>query len=210
MWNKTYLFPDVWQLLALYSAIFSYIDTHVLDNANPVPLTTNFFVSSKKHSIVFGGFAFREWIEYGESIIVELIDAIKDGASTEEQIVISHKHPFNSKLTSHPGEGVKIISIKFQECIDDENVGETVTDSDNLNESFNFSDMSHEILDVSSSSDLILDMDDSKGKLNSKVNAELKLLRQSIKIKDDKIKSLNNKVKELEKKLKSDSINYLI
>ena len=48
-------------------------------------------------------------------------------------------------------------------------------------------------------------MDDSKGKLNSKVNAELKLLRQSIKIKDEKIESLNNKVKELEKKLKSDS-----
>ena len=48
-------------------------------------------------------------------------------------------------------------------------------------------------------------MDDSKDKLNSKVNAELKLLRQSIKIKDEKIESLNNKVKELEKKLKSDS-----
>ena len=53
--------------------------------------------------------------------------------------------------------------------------------------------------------DLIINMDDRKGKLNSKVDAELKLLRQSIKIKDDKIESLNNKVKELEKKLKSDS-----
>ena len=227
---------------------------------------------------------------------------IKDGASTEEQIAISHKYPFNSKLTSHPGEGVKIISIKFQECIDDEHVGEIVTNSDILNESFNFSDMSHDILDVSSSSvdkndieaiendhaDIInsevvtkseledvntdvtnseevndvieseseklgnsstaktenvdghmadelheinngqpikspfkkakelpskspvnisdlINVDDSKGKLNSKVNAELKLLRQSIKIKDEKIESLNNKVKELEKKLKSDS-----
>ena len=120
-------------------------------------------------------FTFREWIEYEKSIIAELTEAIKNGASTEEQIAISHKHPFNSKLTSHPGEGVKIISIKFQECIDDENVGETVTDSDILNESFNFSDMSHDILDVSSSSDLIINMDDSKGKLNSKVNTELKL-----------------------------------
>ena len=89
-------------------------------------------------------------------------------------------------------EGVKIISIKFQECIDDETGGETVTDSDNLNESFNFSDISHEILDVSSSSDFILNMDDSKGKSNSKVKAELKLLRQSIKIKDDKIESLHS------------------
>ena len=53
-------------------------------------------------------------------------------------------------------------------------------------------------------SDLI-NVNNSKGKLNSKVNAELKLLRQSIKIKDEKIESLNNKVKELEKKLKSDS-----
>ena len=47
---------------------------------------------------------------------------------------------------------MKIISIKFQECIDDEHVGEIVTDFDILNESFNFSDMSHDILDVSSSS----------------------------------------------------------
>ena len=140
--------------------------------ASQVLLTTNFFVYGKKHSIVFGGFAFREWIEYEESIIAELIEATKDGASTVEQIAISHKHPFNSKLTSHPVEDVKIISIKFQECTDDENVGETVTDSDILNESFNFSDMSHDILDVSSSSDLIINMDDSKGKLNSKVNAE--------------------------------------
>ena len=85
---------------------------------------------------------------------------------------------------------MKIISIKFQECIDDENVGDTVTDSDNLNESFYFSDMSDEILDVSSSSDLILNMDDSKGKLNSKVNAELKLLRQSIKLKMTKLSHL--------------------
>ena len=159
-------------------------------------MTTNFFVSGKKHLIVFGGFAFREWIEYEESIIA--------CAFTEEQIAISHKHPFNSKLTSLPGEGVTIISVKFQECID-EHVGETVTDSDILNESFDFSDMSLDILDVSSISDLIINTDDSKGKLNSKVNAELKLLRQSIKIKDDKIESLNSKVKELEKKLKSDS-----
>ena len=89
--------------------------------------------------------------------------------------------PLTLKLTSHPGQGVKIISIKFQECIDDENVGETVTDSDILNGSFNFSDMSHNILDVSSSSDLIINMDDSKGKLNGKVNAELKLLRSIVK-----------------------------
>ena len=92
-----------------------------------------------------------------------------------------------------------IISIEFQECIDDEHVRETVTDSDILNESFNFPDMSHDILDVSSSSDLIINVDGSKGKLNSNVIAELKLLRQSIKIKDDKIESLNNKAKELEK-----------
>ena len=107
-------------------------------------MTTNFFVSGKKHFIVFGGFAFRKWIEFEESIIAELIKAIKDGASTEEQIAISHNHPFSSKLISHPGKGVKIISITFQECIDDEHVGETVTDSAILNERFNFSDMSHD------------------------------------------------------------------
>ena len=43
---------------------------------------------------------------------------------------------------------MKIISIKFQECNDNEHIGETVADSDILNESFNFSDMSHDVLDV--------------------------------------------------------------
>ena len=126
-----------------------------------------------KHSIVFGGFAFREWIEYEESIIAELIETIKDGASTEEQIAISHKQPCNSELTSHPGEGVKIMSIKFQECIDDEHVGETVTDSDILNESFNFSDMSQNIPNVSSRSvdknDIESIEDDHVDRINSEV-----------------------------------------
>ena len=72
-------------------------------------LTTNFFVSGKKHSVVFGGTAFTDWIEYEENIIAEIVKTIKDGLSFEDQLAISHKYPFNSRLTSHPGEVVKLI-----------------------------------------------------------------------------------------------------
>ena len=39
-------------------------------------LTTNFFVSGKKHSVVLGGSAFREWLDNEESIIEELIEEL--------------------------------------------------------------------------------------------------------------------------------------
>ena len=77
-------------------------------------MTTNFFVSGKKHSVVFGSIAFTDWIEYEENIIAEIVKAIKDGLSFEEQLAISHKYPFNPRLTSHPGEGVKLILLKLE------------------------------------------------------------------------------------------------
>ena len=111
-------------------------------------LTTNFFVSGKKHSIVLGGSAFREWLDNEESIIEELIKAIKNGVSTEDQLAISHKYPFSSKLTSHPGEGVKLTSIHFQESSNEENdeePKETIEDNIGFDDSITLSDMSTEI-----------------------------------------------------------------
>ena len=77
-------------------------------------MKTNLFVSGKKHSVVFGGTAFTDWIEYEENIIAEIVKAIKDGLSFEDQLAISHKYPFNSRLTSHASEGVKPISLKLE------------------------------------------------------------------------------------------------
>ena len=39
---------------------------------------------------------------------------IKDGLSFEDQLAISHNYPFNSRLTPHPGKGVKLISLKLE------------------------------------------------------------------------------------------------
>ena len=55
-------------------------------------LTTNLFVSGKKHSVVFGGTAFTDWMEYEENILAEIVKAIKAGLSFEEQLAISHKY----------------------------------------------------------------------------------------------------------------------
>ena len=55
-----------------------------------------------------------DWIEYEENIIAEIAKAIKDGLSFEDQLAISHKYPFNSRLISRPGEGVKLISFTLE------------------------------------------------------------------------------------------------
>ena len=221
-------------------------------------LTTNFFVSGKKHSVVLGGSAFREWLDNEESIIEELINAIKNGVSTEDQLAISHKYPFSSKLTSHPGEGVKLISIHFQESSNEENdeePKETIEENTGFDDSIILSDMSTDMLDDSlisvKSVDIELEQSESTeimcqdilqdlinqvtavnkgeskiivkengtdinskdnkvpletyGKLNVKVKAEVKLLKQSIKAKDDEIKSLKKSLSDLQVKLKAET-----
>ena len=221
-------------------------------------LTTNFFISGKKHSVVLGGSAFREWLDNEESIIEELIKAIKNGVSTEDQLAISHKYPFSSKLTSRPGEGVKLISIHFQESSNEENDDkpkETIEENIGFDDSITLSDMSTDVLDDSlisvKSVDIELEQSESAeimcqdilqdlinqviavnkgeskmivkenetdtnskdnkvpletyGKLNVKVKAEVKLLKQSIKSKDDEIKSLKKSLSDLQVKLKAET-----
>ena len=221
-------------------------------------LTTNFFVSGEKHSVVLGGSACREWLDNEESIIEELIKAIKNGVSTEDQLAISHKYPFSSKLTSHPGEGVKLISIHFQESSNEENDDkpkETIEENIGFDDSITLSDMSTDMLDDSlisvKSVDIELEQSESTeimcqdilqdlinqvtavnkgeskiivkengtdtnskdnkvpletyGKLNVKVKAEVKLLKQSIKAKDDEIKSLKKSLSDLQAKLKAET-----
>ena len=46
--------------------------------------------------------------------MAEIVKAIRDGLSIEDQLVISHKYPFKSSLTSHPGEEVKLIPLKLE------------------------------------------------------------------------------------------------
>ena len=221
-------------------------------------LTTNFFVSGKKHSVVLDGSAFREWLDNEESIIEELNKSIKNGASTEDQLAISHKYSFSSKLTSHPGEGVKLISIHFQESSNkgnDEEPKETIEDNIIFDDSITLSDMSTDMLDDSlisvKSVDIELEQSESTeimcqdilqdlinqvtavnkveskiivkengidtnskdnkvpletyGKLNVKVKAEVKLLKQSIKAKNDEIKSLKKSLSDLQVKLKAET-----
>ena len=200
-------------------------------------MTTNFFVSGKKHSVVFGSIAFTDWIEYEENIIAEIVKAIKDGLSVEDKLAISQKYSFNSRLTSHPGEGVKLISLKLKgneqnddeiikkllislklegnEQNDDENTHQEASemndhdvsdDSVDLfeDDSFSVEDITiHKTLESTSSSpekichDILTDIinklpendeeSDKTGqitsdKLNVKVKAEIKLLKQRNKV----------------------------
>ena len=50
-------------------------------------LTTNLFVSGKKHSVVFGGTAFTDWMDYQEKILAELVKAIKAGLSFKNNLL---------------------------------------------------------------------------------------------------------------------------
>ena len=110
----------------------------------------------KKHSIVFGSIAFTDWIEYEENIIAEIVKAIKDGLSFEDHLAKSHtQRSFNSRLTSHLGEGVKLISLKLEG--NEQNYDKTtahqeasdVIDHDVSNDSVNlFEDDSFSIEDI--------------------------------------------------------------
>ena len=203
-------------------------------------LTTNFFVSGKKHSVGFGGTVFTDWIEYEENIIAETVKAIKDGLLFEDQLAISHKYPFNSRLTSFPGEGVKLISLKLEgneqnedktthQEASDLNGHDVSNDSVDLSEddSFSIEDITiNRTLESKSSSpekicqDILTDIINklpendeesdqtvhiTSDKLNVKVKAEIKQLKQSIKAKDDEIKNLKKSLTELENKLKAET-----
>ena len=194
-------------------------------------LTTNLFVSGKKHSVVFGGTVFTDWIEYEENIIAEIVKAIKDALSFEDQLAISHKYPFNSRLTSHLGEEVKIISLRLE--VNQQNDDKTthqeasdMNDHDVLNysvdlfedDSFSIEDITiHKTLDLTSSSpekicqDILTDIinklpkNDEESdktvqftlnKLNVEEKAEIKLLKQCIKAKDDEIKNFKKSLTE--------------
>ena len=158
----------------------------------------------------------------------------------EDQLAISHKYTFNSRLTSHPSEGVKLISLKLEghEQNDDKTthqgsseMNDHYVSNDSVilfeDDSFSIEDITiHKTLESTSSSpekicqDILTDIINklpendeesdkivqiTSDKLNVKVKPEIKLLKQSIKSKDDEIKNLKKSLTELEDKLKAET-----
>ena len=159
-------------------------------------------------------------MEYEENIIAEIVKAIKAGLSFEEQLAISHKYPFNPRLTSHLGERVKLISLRLEgnEQNDDQTTHQEASYHDASNDSFSIEDITiYKTLELTSSrpekicQDILTDIINilskndeesdktvqfTSNKLNVKEKAEIKLLKQSIKAKDDEIKNLKKSLTE--------------
>ena len=74
-------------------------------------LTTTFFLSGKKCSVVFGSVAFLDWTTYEKPKIDILIKEIREEKTLDKVTEISKQHQFPNKLISHPGEKTKPVEI---------------------------------------------------------------------------------------------------
>ena len=76
-------------------------------------LTTTFYLTSKKNSIVFGPVAANSWKEHKLHVIKEIIESIKKNASYKNLMTKSSKYAFPKETVENPGGKAKKVKICF-------------------------------------------------------------------------------------------------
>ena len=149
-------------------------------------LTTTFYLTSKKNSIVFGSVAANSWKEHELHVIKEIIEGIKKNASYKNLMTKSSKYAFPKEIVENPGSKAKKVKIYFTGL--------------ELNEADCPASITSDKGDDFSSGDEENCSGNENNEASNSDKEEIRILKQKLKEKEKEIQKLKKRAAELEDK----------